>query len=914
MPLVNILYGINVKVVIKINGYLFSGGRRKGAANPLRLSVTGISDAAVPTMRKKYGSNAITQKKRRGFFSHFISNFNDPIIKILLGALVLNVIFSMRHDNLPETIGVAAAVLIATVVSTVSEYSSSLAAERLNASEEEFCYVRRGGSLKQIRCDDIVVGDVILLRTGMRIPCDGAVISGSVVCDESALTGEGIEKKKRRTDPAALLAKFSEGTQPMDTDDRGLVFRGATVLGGEGECVAVRTGDRTMYGSVAAGLTEEAPESPLRRRLGVLAREISFIGYIAAAMVAVSYLFNVFFIDSGMNITAALARMRNIPYLLHELLCALTLAVSILVVAVPEGLPMMITVVLSSNMKRMLRHGVLVKRMVGIETAGSMNILFTDKTGTLTEGRMTTTSVVTGDGEFSSVTQIGRGCAQHKRLALSSMVLPSEGTHNSADRAIANFFGKADCGKPAVLGRIPFESANRFAAVAIRSGDECVTFVRGAPEIIFAKSKKYLAADGTVHPMSDDVRARLTRLWHDGAAHGKRVIASAESGGDVLESIRAHAMPELVFCGLYFLEDRLRCDAAESVQTAKDAGIHVIMMTGDNQTTAEAIARECGILERDGLSFTGEEIAQMSDDEIISHLHRIAVIARALPSDKLRLVTLARNAGLICGMTGDGINDAPSLRAADVGFAMGSGTDVAKEAGDIVITDDSFPSIVRAVLYGRTIFRSIRKFIMFQLTMNLCATAISFIGPFVGIEAPVTIIQMLWVNIIMDTLGALAFAGEAPQNRYMHVPPLPPNEKILSRGMILTILLGAVYTLVLSLTFLLSPLTRALFGRSEVYFLTAFFALFIFCGIGMSFNSRTPSANPLRAIGQNRPFIIIMTAVASVQLALVYFGGEVFRCTPLDVRDLAATALAAFTVIPVGTIIKQFTMRGDCGL
>lgn len=321
--------------MIKINGYLFSGGRRKEKRDSLRLSVTGITDAAVPAMRKKYGSNAITRKKRRGFFSHFISNFNDPIIKILLGALVLNVIFSMRHDNLPETIGVAAAVLIATVVSTVSEYSSSLAAERLNDSEEEFCFVRRG-EVKQIPTDEIVVGDVVLLRAGMRIPCDGAMISGGIVCDESALTGEGVEKKKVRTDPAALLAKFGETDSSIDTDERGLVFRGATVLGGEGECVAVRTGDRTMYGSVAAGLEKEAPESPLKRRLGVLAREISFIGYIAAAMVAISYLFNVFFIDNRMNIAAALASMQNIPYLMHELLCALTLAVSILVVAVPR--------------------------------------------------------------------------------------------------------------------------------------------------------------------------------------------------------------------------------------------------------------------------------------------------------------------------------------------------------------------------------------------------------------------------------------------------------------------------------------------------------------------------------------------------------------------------------------------------
>lgn len=526
---------------------------------------------------------------------------------------------------------------------------------------------------------------------------------------------------------------------------------------------------------------------------------------------------------------------------------------------------------------------------------------------------MAVKTVVTPEGEYNSRTSVPKKSALLYHLMRSSAALPSVGSHNSADIAIGTFFD-IRASNEGVLDRIPFESSNRYAAVCITSEENPVTYLRGAPEIIFANADTYLTKDGKAATMTLSVRESLIRKWHENAARGRRVIAIATFGGNAIGDIRKNDIPPLTFCAMFFLEDRLRADAANAVASAKSAGIHVIMMTGDNPITASAIAEECGILEKGGLVLSGSDIAAMSDAEISAKLSAIAVIARALPSDKLRLITVAHSSGFVCGMTGDGINDAPALRSADVGFAMGGGTDVAKEAGDIVITDNSFASITRAVLYGRTVFRSIRKFIIFQLTMNLCATAISFIGPFVGVEAPVTVIQMLWVNIIMDTLGALAFAGEAPMKAYMQVAPLPSDEKLLSRRMILMIVLNALYTVVLSLVFLLSEKVRAIFGGDEVYFLTAFFALFIFCGIGMSFNSRTPSAFPLRGIRKNKPFIVIMTAVAIIQLALIYFGGDVFRCIPLSTRDLLICAIASFTVIPVGTITKQLTLSSDSGL
>lgn len=864
------------------------------------ISAKGLTTESVTEMRKKHGSNILSRRKPKSFLSHFISNFNDPIIKILLGALVLNIIFSFRHSNWPETIGVAIAILIATLVSTVSEFSSCRAAEKLSADDDSLYSVKRNGKFQPVSISDIVAGDVIMLERGMKIPADGILISGKLSCNQAALTGEGKDVKKRGTTSIAGIQNYISGTDKMTTSGENFVFRGSSVTSGNGEFIVIRTGDNTMYGKVAADLGEDSPESPLKHRLGVLAAEISFIGYIAAALVAISYLFNVFVIDSGMDMTLALTKMKDLPYLFHEILSALTLAVSVLVVAVPEGLPMMITVVLSSNMKKMLHHGVLVKRMVGIETAGSMNILFTDKTGTLTEGKMTVKSIISADGGYSTLHQLKRHTALYSAFSTASFAVPVPGSHNTADIAVSEFFNIKEFADTVTL-RIPFESENRFAAAFF----DGITYVRGATEIILDASCYYLSESGDVLDMTPEIKSVLFSKMLAAAETGARIIASAYVTGNHIKNISNTSMPNLVFCGMICLEDKLRSDARKSVLEAKAAGIKVVMMTGDNITTAGAVARECGILDKDSIILEGEELSALSDTEISEMLPKISVIARALPSDKLRIIKIARQNGYISGMTGDGINDAPSLKAADVGFSMGSGTDVTKEAGDIVITNNSFSSIVRAVLYGRTIFRSIRKFIVFQLTMNLSATVISFIGPFIGVESPVTIIQMLWVNIIMDTLGALAFAGESTRKRYMDSPPFPPDTKILTGEMIRGILLNGLFIISMSIFFLKSKFCGNMFSAyNKTYFLTAFFSFFIFSGIALSFNSRTPKVFCLAEIGENKPFIIIMLLVAFVQLLLVYFGGEVFRCTPISFTDLAKTAVMSLMILPFGSIIK----------
>ncbi len=900
--------------MIRIDNQNYFGRRNevnkdKPAESVIRLSKSGLSSTAVGDMRERFGRNDLTKRKTKSFWGHFVSNLKDPIIKILLYALLLNIIFSFRHSNWPETIGVAMAVLIATTVSTVSEYNSCRAAEKLSEENKDKCKVRRDGRILIINIEDVVVGDIILLSSGIRVPADGILISGNVMCNQSVLTGESKSIRKSPADISSVK-KYLDNKNDICISGQQSVFRGSTITDGYGEMVALKVGDFTLYGKVSADLQEESPESPLKKKLSSLASEISFIGYIAAAMVAVSYLFNVFFIDSGMNIELAVEKMRDIPFLLHELLSAVTLAVSILVVAVPEGLPMMITVVLSSNMKKMMRDGVVVKRMVGIETAGNMSFLFTDKTGTLTEGKMTLKRIISTESHFASKHSLKACRTLYNALYDSSVMIPVAGSENSADIAISEFFDIESYSEN-VSSRIPFTSDKRFAA-AKATGYNNVTYIRGAPEIILTKSVSYMADNGSIVAIDERIRERLLGEMTECAKKGGRIIAAGMIEGNKIPELSGGCISNIIFCGMFYLEDRLRSDATASVKEARAAGIKTVMMTGDNINTATAIAKECGILNCDELCLSGEELSLLSDSELGELLPRISVIARALPSDKLRVVKIARNLGHIVGMTGDGVNDAPSLKAADVGFAMGNGTDITKEAGDIVITNNNFASIIKAVKYGRTIFRSIRKFIVFQLTMNLCATGISFIGPFIGIESPVTIIQMLWVNMIMDTLGALAFAGEVPRKKYMKLPPFKSDAKLLTGEMVIGILLNGLYMLSLSLFFLTSSFCHRLFGGfGETYFLTAFFAFFIFCGVVLSFNSRTPNIFCFKDIRQNKPFIAIMLSVTVVQLMLVYFGGDVFRCTPLLLGDLARTALLALTVLPAGAIIKLFSANRE---
>ncbi len=582
---------------------------------------------------------------------------------------------------------------------------------------------------------------------------------------------------------------------------------------------------------------------------------------------------------------------------------------------------MMIAVVLSSNIRRMVKDNVLVRKPVGIESAGSMNILFTDKTGTLTEGKMSLEKIILADGGvFTGAMELARRAPRLQKLFVASC---RENTSaelsgktavggNGTERALLNATGGlAYLSEYRITARLPFDSALKYSAVRLTEGGNETVLVKGAPERLLPYAKKYYGADGAQRVMSPSVRALLGDSIARLGLEGKRVLLLATS--DKMPS--KGNMSELSIICAVSLGDPVRASAKRSVSELLGAGIGVVMITGDGKATAEFIAKECGIIGgRRRLIMDGEELSRLNDAQLERVLPELAVVARALPTDKSRLVRVAQGAGLVVGMTGDGVNDAPALKTADVGFAMGCGTDVAKDAGDIIILDNDLASIVKAVLYGRTIFKSIRKFITLQLTMNFCAVGVSMICPFVGIDAPVTVVQMLWINIIMDTLGGLAFAGEAPSALYMREAPKRRDEPILNRYMINQIVMLGGFTVSLCLFFLLSPSVTGHFRYSHdnIYLLTAFFALFIFTSVLNCFGARCDRLGFINGISKNPAFISIMTLVCVVQIVFVYLGGSVLRTAPLTLSELSYTLSLSLTVVPAELLRRViWRLRGN---
>ena len=855
----------------------------------------GLNEEEVRRSRGTYGDNSLPREKTKGFFRKFFENLGDPIIKVLLIALLAEVVFTLGRCNRFEVGGILLAVLIATTVSTASEYGSERAFAAMQAQGEgAACLCVRDGAVVRLRVSELDVVDVVLLSAGEQVPADGTMLSGRVRLDLSALNGESADAEKR---PGAPSKRW-------DLHEPTKVYRGAVVTEGEGEMEVGRVGGNTYYGMVAKDVQEETRESPLKLRLSRLAGQISRIGYVMAAFVALTYLFNRFVADNGFSAEKILSAFHDPAFVFSSFVHALTLMITVVVVAVPEGLPMMITVVLSANMRRMQKDGVLVKKLVGIETAGSMNLLFTDKTGTLTTGKLECERILTAGGTYRAPSAMKKAGRVAELLTLSAKyntdaVLAGDEVMggNGTDRAIAAFFRDLRAIPAEVLSKTPFSSEKKFSAVTL-DGTPKLTLCKGAPETLLSGVRYALREDGQTVAFDP---ATVLEEYRRAAERGERVLAATCRFGE--EGTPA------VFLALFFLKDKLRRGVRSAVRDVRGAGIQVVMVTGDGKETAAAIAAECGIFRPNTseLVLGCDELRTMTDGEIAALLPRIRVIARALPQDKTRLVRIAEAGGAVVGMTGDGINDAPSLKLADVGFAMGSGTDIAKNAGDIVILHNGFAAIGKTVLYGRTIFKSIRKFITFQLIMNLVACGVSLIGQFIGIDNPITIIQMLWVNIIMDTLGGLAFAGEAPHAYYMKEKPKRREEAILSRQMIGQIALTGSYTLSLCILFLRAKVFRTLFGGGgEVYFLTAFYALFIFAGLANCLCARSERLRVFAGIGKNKPFVLILLLIAVIQVLMIYYGGALFRTEPLAARDLFRVIALAATVVPFDILRRVF--------
>lgn len=865
------------------------------------MKYNGLSDKEVIEKRKKYGDNGLSRKKQDTFFKMFVETLGDPIIKILLIALSIKIIFLFKDFDFYETIGIVLAIIIASFISTISEYGSEKAFERL---QEESSKIRvrviRNSKVVLVDVSDIVLDDIVLLSSGDKVPADGVILEGTISLDESSLNGEAKE-----------VYKSSSSTSNK-------VYRGTVVYNGEALIRVDAVGDKTFYGNLASEIQDKEPISPLKLRLTKLAKTISIFGYIFAGLVALGYLFSVVFIENNFDIDKIVATISNGRVMFGHILYALTLSVTLIVVSVPEGLPMMITLVLSSNMRRMLKKNVLVRKLVGIETAGSLNILFTDKTGTLTKGKLEVIGLYLPNKVFINNVMELSSYRNYYDLVIPSLLYNNDSVYdfdnnrviggNITDRAIMDFIKMKKGDEYKVTDKVSFDSKNKYM-ISVVKGDNNLRLIKGAPEVIINACNTYYDVNGDKKIFKN--KDEMFKKVDDYTKNGIRVLALAVSD-DVLN---LRSFRNVSFLGLVMIKDEVRKEAISGLEMVKAAGIQTVMVTGDNKNTASALAFELGLLSNDDdIILTSDELAKMSDKDVKKILPKLKVVARSLPHDKSRLVNVARDLDLVVGMTGDGVNDAPALKKADVGFAMGSGTEVAKEASNIVILDDNFMSIVNAILFGRTIFKSIRKFIIFQLSVNICAVMVSLVGPFIGIDQPVTVIQMLWINMVMDTLAGVAFAYEPPLIEYMNEKPKKKGEHIVNKYMFNQIIVMGLYTSLLCLLFLKLPSISNLFEQNGGHLMTAFFGLFIFCSIFNSFNARTHRINIFSNIFKNKAFLIVILFIVIIQIYLIYYGGEVFRTVGLSLYEFNMMILISMTVIPVDFFRKVLLrLRGIKG-
>lgn len=864
------------------------------------MNIQGLTEKQVIESRKKYGDNELTKRKKNSFLRLLLESLGDPIIKILLIALAVKIVILFKSFDWFETLGILIAIFLASFISSISEYGSEAAFERLGEEAAKIkVKVKRDGNVKEIEIKDVVKDDLVLLNTGDKIPADGYLISGSIYVDESSINGEAKETEK-----VSITTNVS---------DKNKVYRGTIVYNGTALMKVTEVGNNTIYGKLASELQEKEPMSPLKIRLRGLARIISKIGYFGAVLVVLSYLFSVIVIANHFDKTLILATLTNGEIMFNHLLYALTLSVTIIIVAVPEGLPMMITLVLSSNMKRMLKNNVLVRRLVGIETAGSLNVLLTDKTGTLTKGKLEVTEFITGNLKSYKTIEMIKKEKFYRTIYESfyynnDSMFDSSGNAvggNTTDRALLKFIKTPENRFTKVLKKEPFNSQNKYSYVEVDNGEK-VIYVKGAYEKILFSCTKYLDHENRERTLVD--KKQLEEKIEALTKSGTRVLVMAYKKKEVLTRDRN----SLVLVGIIAIRDELREETKEGIDLIKKAGIDIIMITGDHKDTASSIAKEAGVItSKEDIVLTSNELSLMTDEEIKSISKNLKVVARALPKDKSRLVRILEDMNLVVGMTGDGVNDAPALKKANVGFAMGSGTEVCKEASDIVILDDNILSISKAILYGRTIFKSIRKFIIYQLTCNMCALFVSIVGPFIGINTPITIIQMLWINMIMDTFAGLAFSFEPPLKRYMFEPPKKKEEAIMNGYMYSQIIFTGLYSALLCILFLKLPFFKHIIrtGSSYEYLMTAYFALFIFMGVCNAFNARTERLNLLANLKQNIVFIFTFSFIVLVQLYLIYHGGDLFRTYGLTLKELCTVLLLSFSVIPVDLLRKVYIKK-----
>ena len=940
----------------------------------------GLENAQVEESKLKYGINKLPEQEPETFWDKFKGNLDDPMLKLLMIiAGIMIVMFCFGQAEIYEPIGTIVAIILVATIGARTEMSSDAAYRKLkNSTKKDTCKVYRNGVVTVIDIDDVVVGDIVLLQSGDKIPADGILIEGDLRVNNSALNGETEECKK------FAATKDFEMPEEITGDtfvDKHSLFRGAVIYNGEGLMEVKRVGignpeagyPGTMMGKMAEEMNVEEPDSPLKVKLAKLADQISTFGYIGAIALAIAYMIHFVMVAGGVKnyikdfhivsgsevfilvglsvIVAVLALIiPNIPNIKNkeklefnwklpifsfcvvaflvlvyfgsvpifkDIIKAAQLAIVIIVCAVPEGLPLMISIVLMSNTGEMLKHNVLVRKAIGIETAGSLNTLFSDKTGTITKGVLEVVEFLNGSGTTMDIRNTDCKIRDYLNLAIGKNTgAMFDSRHqivggNMTDKALMEFltediFNKLKNDKNCIITKQQgFNSTNKFSSSYIKSLGK--TFYKGAPEKLLEKATKYIDKDGTIKELNKEVlNEKLTEL----AKRAMRLLAFGYSEKELVDDV---INDDLVLIGLVAIRDDVRPEAIEAIKEVQGAGVHVCMITGDRKETAFAIAKESGLISsEDDIVLTSEELNKMSDDEIKNIFTKIKCIARALPTDKSRMVRIGQSLNRVCGMTGDGVNDSPALKSSDVGFSMGlSGTDAAKEASDLVITDDNFRSIKDALLFGRTIYLNILKFVRFQLTINVAAVLVSAILPFLGFESPLGVTQMLFLNLVMDSLGALLLGKEPARESYMKHPPKRRDESIITKNIFIQFVTMGLYVTILSILWFEIPFFRSFFD-TEMQFRTGYFAFFIFISIFNGFNVRTDGFGIFKDLDKNENFMKVWLAMLCVTVVLCMidiipfcgFIGEMFETTYFGLKGWLLVVVMAITIIPVDMLRK----------
>ena len=877
----------------------------------------GLTDKEASRSREQHGSNLLTPPKRTSLWKLYLEKFEDPVVRVLLVAAFLSLIISIIENEYAETIGIIAAILLATGIGFYFEYDAGKKFDILNAiNEETLVKVIRNGKVKEVPRKDIVVGDVVVLETGEEVPADGELIEAiSLYLNESNLTGEPIVHK------SVNHHDFDkEATYPTNH-----VLRGTTVVDGHGMMRVEKVGDATEIGKVAKQSTEKSSEpTPLNIQLTKLANLIGKVGFTVAAL---TFLFftgrELYFFFT----THDVSDWHQYIVLAQGILKYFMIAVTLIVVAVPEGLPMSVTLSLALNMRRMLATNNLVRKMHACETMGAITVICTDKTGTLTQNQMQVSEACfyglkegykLGSDDISRIVVEGISANSTAFLEEIAESASLKGVGNPTEAALLLWLNTQDINylaereKTPVVDQLTFSTERKYMATLVQSlvVGKRVLYVKGAPEIVLGKCREVILDGKRIDTV--EYRTHIESQLSAFQQMGMRTLGFAFKIIDDNEPAICTDLlndNDLNFIGIVAISDPIRPDVPAAIAECHSAGVDVKIVTGDTSVTATEIARQVGVWtadDNDTHRITGSEFAALTDEEALEVITELKIMSRARPTDKQRLVQLLQQKGEVVAVTGDGTNDAPALNFAQVGLSMGSGTSVAKEASDITLLDDSFSSIGTAIMWGRSLYKNIQRFIVFQLTINFVALMIVLIGSFFGTTLPLTVTQMLWVNLIMDTFAALALASIPPSRSVMNELPRKSSDFIITKPMRWAIFgIGILFLVVLMGTmyyFSLQP------GGLTVYRLTVFFTFFVMLQFWNLLNVRVmgTSNSAFSGLAKSYGMLLVLLIIFVGQFLIVQFGGAVFRTEPLQLYVWLYIIAASSLVLWIGEIVRLF--------